>query len=117
MFEKIWETLPRQTESRYFMSVLAQCISTPMFNTETRDVHFCQNPDNIQFNITIQNRGLKDSDGDVLVDAVTYTNASYILDYTENIGSLAARDTAEISISLVVPGSSENGTEVGFLLT
>ena len=73
--------------------------------------------DTIHFDITIQNRGLLDSDGDVLVDAVTYTNASYILDYTENIGSLAARDTAAISISLVVPGSSENGTEVGFLLT
>ncbi len=76
-----------------------------------------QQSDTIQFNITIQNRGLKDSDGDVMVDAVTYTNASYILDYSENIGSLNARETVQISISLVFPGSSENGMEVGFLLT
>ncbi len=73
--------------------------------------------DTMHFEITIQNRGLLDSDGDVQVDAVTYTNASYLLDYNENIGPLAARDTAQISISLVVPGSSENGMEVGFLLT
>ncbi len=76
-----------------------------------------QQGDTIQFNVTIQNRGLQDSDGDVLVDAVTFTNASYILDFTDNIGSLNARDTVQISIYLVVPGSSENGTEVGFLLT
>lgn len=73
--------------------------------------------DTIHFDITIQNRGLLDSDGDVLIDAVTYTNASYILDYADNIGSLAARDTAQLDISLVVPGSSVNGTEVGFLIT
>lgn len=76
-----------------------------------------QQGDTIQFNITIQNRGLKDSDGDVMVDAVTYTNASYILDFTDNIGSLNARDTVQISISLVFPSSSENGIEAGFLLT
>lgn len=76
-----------------------------------------QQGDTIQFNVTIQNRGLQDSDGDVLVDAVSYTNASYILDYTENIGPLSSRDTVQISISLVFPGSSENGTEVGFLLS
>jgi len=76
-----------------------------------------QQGDTIQFNITIQNRGLKDSDGDVLIDAVTFTNTNYILDFTENIGTLNARDTVQISISLVVPSSSENGTEVGFLLT
>lgn len=76
-----------------------------------------QQGDTIQFNITIQNRGLKDSDGDVMVDAVTYTNASYILDFTDNIGSLNARDTVQISISLVFPSSSENGIEAGILLT
>lgn len=76
-----------------------------------------QDEDTIHFNITIQNRGLMTSDGDVIASAVTYTNASYIIERDENIGELAAREEIDIQISMVVPGDPPNGTEVGFLLT
>ncbi len=73
--------------------------------------------DTIHFNVTIQNRGLLPSDGDVIVSAVTYTNASYIMERDENIGELDAREDIEISISLVVPGDHPDGTQVGFIIT
>jgi len=73
--------------------------------------------DTIHFDITIQNRGLKNSDGDVVINAESYNSVSYVLDYDSNIGELAERDTVQVHIVLVAPGDHPDGTEVGFLFT
>jgi hypothetical protein len=52
-----------------------------------------------------------------MINAESYTNVSYVLDYDSNIGELAKRDTVQVHIVLVVPGDLPDGTEVGFLFT
>jgi len=84
-----------------------------IYTAETQE----QQGDTIQFNITIQNRGLQDSDGDVLVEALPYNNTSSILTYDNNAGPLAARSTSAINISMVAAGSLPNGSEVGMVIT
>ena len=84
-----------------------------IYTAETEE----QQGDTIQFNITIQNRGLQDSDGDVLVEALPYNNTSSILTYDNNAGPLAARSTSAINISMVAAGSLPNGSEVGMVIT
>jgi len=73
--------------------------------------------DTVQFNITIQNRGLRDSDGDVVLDVQPLTNTSYIIDYIDNLGSIAARETNQVNILIIVPGASVNGMEIGIVTT
>ena len=84
-----------------------------IYTAETEE----QQGDTIQFNITIQNRGLQDSDGDVLVEALPYNNTSSILTYDNNAGPLAARSTSAINISMVAAGSLPNGSEIGMVIT
>jgi len=76
-----------------------------------------QQGDTLQFNVTIQNRGLQDSDGDVVLVVQPLNNTNYILDYMDNLGSIAAREIDQVNISMLVSGSSENGVEMGILVT
>jgi hypothetical protein len=83
-----------------------------IYTAETEE----QQGDTIQFNITIQNRGLQDSDGDVLIEALPYNNTSSILTYDNNAGPLVARSTSAINISMVAAGSLPNGSEIGMVI-
>ena len=76
-----------------------------------------QQGDTLQFNVTIQNRGLQDSDGDVVLGVQPLNNTNYILDYMDNLGSIAAREIDHVNVSMVVPSSPENGVETGILVT
>ncbi len=79
--------------------------------------HSNQNDDTLHFYITIQNRGLLDSDGDVMVNAIPNSDEISLLDYITNLGHLMARDTIPMNISLITDGDIANGTEVSFILT
>jgi len=73
--------------------------------------------DTIHFNVTVQNRGLLPSDGDVIATVATYINTSSIVERDENIGELNEREDIDIPVSILVPEDLPDGTQVGFVIT
>ncbi len=73
--------------------------------------------DTIHLAITIQNRGLMDSDGNVIIDLQPYGNLGSFIQFDNDIGGLPARSSKEIERTLILPDTVPDGTEVGFIIS
>lgn len=76
-----------------------------------------QSDDTLNFSVTIQNRGLLSSDGDVLLNFVPLSEGSIIIDETVTFAEMNEREQEQFFVTLVLPNDLPHGTEVGFLLT
>ena len=73
--------------------------------------------DTIHLAITIQNRGLMNSDGNVIIDLQPYDNLGSFIQLNNNIDEIPARSSTEIERSIIFPDKVPYGIEVGFTIS
>ncbi len=73
--------------------------------------------DTINFTMTIQNRGLMNSDGNVIINLQPYNNLGSFMQFNYDIGELLARSSTEIETPLILPNTVPDGIEVGFTIS
>ncbi|MFQ6677781.1 MAG: M14 family zinc carboxypeptidase [Fidelibacterota bacterium] len=73
--------------------------------------------DTIKIDFAIQNRGLQNSDGDVLINVSTNLDSAHIINFEHNLGILAARESAYLTVSLINPSDITNGNAIDIILT
>jgi len=73
--------------------------------------------DTIRLDLTIQNRGLLDSDGNVTIDLQPNNNFSSIVQFDNDIGELLARSSLEIKRSIFLTEIVPDGIEMEFTIS